>query len=401
MFDRSRKGVDWGAQVLILGFSVRAAAFSARRAGFCPVAADCFRDEDLAAICDCRRIDRYPADLEHAAQVFPNGSWLYTGGLENYPDLVDRLAQERVLYGNPGSVLRAVRDPFCLAETLRSAGLPTLRVLAELPQDAHGQWLRKPRDSCGGLGIEWAGQLPDRSAVAIPRRSQLCKTATGRNRDYYYQQYVSGTPCSAMFVGARGRALWLGTTEQLIGEPWTGAQDFQYAGSLGPCALPPGQRQLWKRIGNCLAERFGLRGLFGVDAVQTQDAIWVVEVNPRYTASLEVLELATGTNALVPHVAACRDGELPAAWPFASKQCVGKAILYAQNDSCIPADFCQLVSRLNQDPARPTLADLPPGGYPQAAGQPVLTVLAYASSLATVRKALRQHVATIRTALSV
>lgn len=401
MFDRSQNGVDWGGQVLILGFSARAAAFSARRAGFCPVAADCFRDEDLAAICDCRRVDCYPADLEHAAQVFPNGPWLYTGGLENYPDMVDRLAQERILYGNPGSVLRAVRDPFCLAETLRSAGLPTLQVVAEPPQNVHGPWLRKPRESCGGLGIEWAGQQPDEPGAAVPRHTPLFKTTTGRNRVDYYQQFVSGTPCSAMFVGARGRAVWLGTTEQLIGEPWTGAQGFQYAGSLGPCNLPRGQQQLWKRIGNCLAERFELRGLFGVDAVRTQDTIWVVEVNPRYTASLEVLELATGRATIVPHVVACRDGELPATWPLAAGPCVGKAIVYARKDGCVPADFGQLVSRLNQDPARPALADLPPGGYPLAAGQPVLTVLAYASSLAAVREALQQHVATIQTALSV
>src|SRR5687767_10917006 len=104
--------------LLILGASARAAASSAARAGFAPRAADLFADADLAALCRVTRIDDYPGEFPAAARKFPPSPWMYTGGLENYPELVDQIAAERPLLGNSGSVLREVRDPFKLAAAL-------------------------------------------------------------------------------------------------------------------------------------------------------------------------------------------------------------------------------------------------------------------------------------------
>src|SRR5687767_7079098 len=111
--------------LLILGASARAAAWSARRAGFEPSAGDLFTDEDLRACCPAWRCERYPRDFEQIAAEAPPGPWIYTGGLENHPRLVDRIAARRPLFGNPGDVLREARDPFRLAEVLAAAGIAT------------------------------------------------------------------------------------------------------------------------------------------------------------------------------------------------------------------------------------------------------------------------------------
>src|SRR5437588_46110 len=97
--------------LIVLGASARAAAFSARRAGFEPYAIDLFADRDLAAICPSVKIRRYPHDFLVALAAAPQAPWIYTGGLENFPRLVDRLADVRPLLGNSGHVLRRVRDP--------------------------------------------------------------------------------------------------------------------------------------------------------------------------------------------------------------------------------------------------------------------------------------------------
>ena len=382
MSEAARGSAYQGLQVLILGVSARAAAFSAVRAGFRPLAVDCFRDRDLAAVCDCVRIDRFPDGLEAAAEAFPPCPWLYTGGLENRPRLVDRMAVGRELLGNLGHVLREVRNPFRLAQVLRSDDLPTLDVSADPPDASSGRWLRKPRWSGGGRGIEFASSSRE------------------RDRAHYYQRYMPGTPCSAIFVGAEGKAAWLGATQQLIGTAWTGARGFEYAGSLGPLDIQPDQRRQWERIGRVLAERFGLSGLFGVDAVVVEGTVWVVEVNPRYTASVEVFELACGLTTMLPHVRACRDGELPRHWPVVPQERVGKAIIYARNPGRVPAGFDGFVHRWNANPARPVLADIPPNGSEFSSGEPVLTVLAHASSLAAVAKLLEQTVAAVQAALS-
>src|SRR6478609_7195881 len=102
--------------LIVLGASARAAAFSIRRAGYQPYAIDLFADRDLAAICPAVKIQRYPHDFFVSLAAAPQAPWIYTGGLENYPRLVDRLADVRPLLGNPGGVLRSVRDPRLFAE---------------------------------------------------------------------------------------------------------------------------------------------------------------------------------------------------------------------------------------------------------------------------------------------
>src|SRR5205807_295367 len=79
--------------LLIFGASARAAAFSALRAGLRPWCADLFADADLAARAPVRRVTgRYPADFLRHLDAAPPGPWIYTGGLENRPYLVERMA---------------------------------------------------------------------------------------------------------------------------------------------------------------------------------------------------------------------------------------------------------------------------------------------------------------------
>ena len=173
---------------MILGVSARAAAFSAIRAGYVVLAADCFCDEDLVAACDCRRVDRYPAGFEVVAAAFPDCPWLYTGGLENHPKLVGRIAERRQLLGNSERVLRQVRNPFELAEALRHEGLPCLDVSATPPNAPAEIGSENPANPAAVGGL---------SSSPRPTRERLAPG--GR---FYYQRYVAGTACSAVFVAA-------------------------------------------------------------------------------------------------------------------------------------------------------------------------------------------------------
>jgi len=303
--------VSLPSPLLILGASVRAAACSAERAGFQPLACDLFADADLSARCPTLRAVGYPHGLAAGAACLPSAPWMYTGGLENHPDVVDQIAATRELLGNAGPVLRAVRDPFQLAAAFSRAGLafppvlpayaaapdssPSLRRSSSLrphPAEARpGRGLLKRRTSSGGTGVRrWEGCLPSQ---ATPD-------------DWYLQQWVAGRPCSAVYVAAAGTATLLGISAQLIAVPWCGGQGFRYCGSLGPLRLSPATVARFRRIGDCLAASFALRGLFGVDAILTPREVWPVDVNPRYTASIEVLERALGVLAVQRHVAACR-----------------------------------------------------------------------------------------------
>lgn len=372
--------------LLILGATARAAAWSAHRAGFTVWAADLFADSDLQEIGTAVRIGTYPDELATVAQGMPPGPWMYTGGLENYPSLVDRIAASRPLWGNAGAALRAIRNPHQFARVFREAGLahPAVRFDGEkISRD--GSWLRKPWNSCGGFRIH--------------RVSSVDRHATPPGR-WYYQRYVEGPSYSAVYVAAAGEARLLGVTRQLSGASWTGADPFRYHGSIGPLRLEPRSFTAWRHIGQCLARRFPVCGLFGVDAIVSHGEVWPVEVNPRYTASMEVVERGTGVSAIGLHAQCATEGRLPPWPPESITDCHGKAIVYAQGDVRVSERMVTALRAMRTDRGEPSVADVPRAGESIAHGRPVATALAQAGDARQVEQRLKDTQMRIRALLA-
>jgi len=212
----------------------------------------------------------------------------------------------------------------------------------------------------------------------------------------YLQLRIEGRPCSAVYVAAAGRSVLVGVTEQLVGVPWTGAGPFTYAGSLGPFELDVSQTDQFRLIGETLSGVFELRGLFGVDAVVNESGVWPVEVNPRYTASCEILEWAFGIDAVALHVAACNENTLPDDVTRLSRGMSGKAIVYATADVLVGDEFAEHALRSQTGPNWPGLADVPAPGTSVCCGHPVTTVLAQAADRDAVIDVLRARAARVR-----
>ncbi len=372
-----------GRRLIVLGASSRAAAHSAARAGYKPYAIDLFADRDLAALCPVVRIERYPSGFLRALAAAPSAPWIYTGGLENYPRLVARMAELRPLWGNSAHTLRAVRDPWRVYHVLRDEGLACPDLWSAGSQ-AGGKWLFKPQRGSAGLGVRFA---TDEEFGRDPKGVVL-------------QEFIEGESCSATFVAASGRAVLLGATRQIVGRDWGLTPEFLYVGSLGPLPLTALESAKLTRLGDVLAQRFGLVGLVGVDVVRTADDIWPVEVNPRYTASVEVLERFSGRCLVGYHAAACTRGELPSSSPAPSGPCAGKAIVYARRAGVwgreswagisfsIAEDSCPPKTPDPFDVEWPNIADLPHEGQRFETGQPMATVFATGHDLATVQQRL-------------
>src|SRR5262249_12759663 len=149
-----------------------------------------------------------------------------------------------------------------------------------------------------------------------------------------------------------------------------------YCGSVGPWALPEAAERMLTDVGLALASAFGLCGLFGVDFVFDGATAWLVEGNPRYTASIEVLEHATGLRALGWHRFAFAGGETPAL-PAVASDIVGKVILYARERLTIPGAAPWLAAdRALSFAELPRFADLPAAGTVIERGRPILTLFA-------------------------
>jgi len=236
----------------------------------------------------------------------------------------------------------------------------------------------------------------------VVRAADRCASASARGRKpaarssaWFFQKRVTGRSCSAVFAGDGNDAVLLGATWQLVGMPWTGAGEFGYAVSLGPIELSRDLRSQWERIGEVLARRFGLVGLFGVDAVLDNETLWPIEVNPRYTASLEVLERAFEIDAIRIHVDVCRGGRLPRRLGQAARAWCGKAILYARADLSVPPAWARFAEEAISARPWPELADVPAAGTRIRARSPVVTVLAKAAGEQAAHDLLRSRAAQV------
>jgi predicted ATP-grasp superfamily ATP-dependent carboligase len=361
--------------VLIFGASVRAAAFSALQAGLRPWCADLFADADLRGRCPAMRLPgRYPGAFLDLIKTDVPGPWMYTGGLEAHPLLIWQLEQHRPLWGNGPGVLSRIRDPKVLAQTARKAGLPSPAMSWKGPPPTLGRWLIKPVAGSGGAGISfWSEQ------------------SAKRRNGVYLQQYIDGVPAAALYAAFADRATLLGVSRQLVGEDWLHAPPFRYCGSIGPLTIEPGLQYRLERLGHELTLRTAARGLFGIDGILAAGSFWPVEVNPRYTASVEVLEYAAGLRAMCYHRRAFDDGA-QAVPPGRATGVVGKAILYARDNGIFPADglWRETLDAPASVEEMPGFADIPCAGERMEAGRPVLTLLCRAATMEACLAALRE-----------
>jgi predicted ATP-grasp superfamily ATP-dependent carboligase len=390
-------------RLIIAGASVRAAAQSAVRSGFLVTAADLFCDRDLAECSRAHHVADYPRGILELTRRIPPAEWMYTGGLENEPDLVDAISQRHALLGHAGCVLLQLRDPWQLARVLSRQQLQFPQPQRQSPAIGVGRWVLKPQRSCGGLRIRWYDPLtPTLLSAAEPgERGQEVghaaptapKILNGARcpRDWYYQPWIRGMSVSAVFLAAGGSAVLLGVTRQLVGCRWAGATGFRYVGSIGPLEIDRGLRRQFQRIGACLADAFDMCGLFGIDAIVSGTDVWTIEVNPRLTASVEILERATGLAAIAMHRDVCHGASLPAPNAGHGGHWHGKAVISAALDCVVDAAFYQRLETFPPLDRFERFADLPPIGARIRAGQPVLTCFAHGQSPGAVHRELRSQ----------
>ena len=292
------------------------------------IAFDLFGDRDLRA--DRIVTRRSLTALVDAAMEEEPGEVIYGASFENHPKLVERLAERHTLLGNPPEVLRAVRDPLKLGAVLDCYPRTTFT------PPTSGRWLRKPLRGGGGTRVrEWRGG-------ALPKGTFL-------------QERIDGVPCSA---AAEGDVV-LGITEQLVGRREFGVRGYRWCGNLVPPRVPVPLDQV-QAICSRLVAAFGLRGSYGVDFVWDGERARVVEVNPRPTASLEVIDPA---------------------------RAAGKAVVFATEDV--------VVGELEG------VRDVPHPGERIAKGRPICTVLATAATPDDVLAELERQAAALKVAACV
>jgi predicted ATP-grasp superfamily ATP-dependent carboligase len=216
------------------------------------------------------------------------------------------------------------------------------------------------------------------------------------NRSQYFaQEFVPGESWSGAFLACESETWILATTRQWlqrdVSTNASGTTEFRYAGSSwSPNAPDHGYGEHWwrdwKRLGHVLASESGMRGLFGVDAIVTPTSdgsmqIVPIEVNPRYTASMELIDWAHERSAVYHHVRACTQRDYRPEITTTGLNSWAKAVLYADHGITVSESFLDYVREINRQTEIPGVKDFPSLNAQVPAGHPVITVFARGNSM--------------------
>lgn len=345
--------------LLIVANSARMLAQAANKAGLKPLVIDLFADLDTQSYAKAFRKIPSLAE-EHLAPALDDlvdhygvSHVIYGSGFENNPDSLRYLGSRVLILGNdPGTFIR-LQDKPAFFSALDKLNIPYPAVCFNAPEDCDGYWLIKPMQGQGGVGIQ---------------RYHENHTAL---TSVYWQQYQAGTQHSVLFLAD-------GQTAQVIGfnTQWSvnlnSDQEFVFSGIINSSNLRDEHKQrivVW--LGK-MVPVFGLKGLNSLDFIQGGDCTYILEINPRPSASMQLYD----EDLLVRHIQASRGGtlgtgRLPSQAQIRSPQQAdysGYQIVYAEQDCIIPDFFSWPDGCM----------DLPESGNMCRAGQPICSIIAHA-----------------------
>ncbi len=299
---------------------------------------DFFEDEDLTKILGSGRgrfvgridsFDQLPARVRSVRNTIP---LLWAGGLENHSDVLREIGQQRPVIGADPAIVDCLRDPWKISGWLEDAtiGVPRLATAASAGVDC--PWLRKSVNSSGGMAI----------GIPVPDGA---KEKAASSRGAYLQEYIDGVPMSATFCSDAAGVHLFGMSLQVIGWPSLGASGFLFCGNVGP--VDPGQEVTRKvtEAARVIVEQSGLKGVFGIDFILRHGHAWILEVNPRITASHMLYEQRHAGLITHRHLAALgwqatrpkrllEQGSIRSLVPLSAV--TARLILWAREDICMP-----------------------------------------------------------------
>ena len=254
-----------------------------------------------------------------------------------------------------------------------------------LQQYTNNQFILKPIQGSGGLGIFL---LNNESCDELKQVNEICQNISLEN--YILQEHIEGTNVSSSVLSSHNDRKNL-INSRLITEHDLGNESYEYSGNILPLdensfRMFNGTRtnsddgntkninfnelnDEMKNTSEDLIRQFKLIGSNGVDYILDKDGeLEVIEINPRFQGTYELVENSLGINLLNAHIRAC-EGEIIDI-PNPSKYSI-KKIIYARKQVNI--------GNLNI----PNVYDIPYEGVKIEKDQPLVTIISSNEDLKT------------------
>ncbi len=323
---------------LIIATSGRMLAQAAQHEGYDVLVIDCYADVDTQKYAkkvvrvDSLSIENLSPALD-SLKMYTIAGIVYGSGFETFPESLHFLQHRFSLFGNSPSVFERVQNKKEFFSALEFLEIPYPETQFECPDSCNSKtWLCKPLSGQGGVGISFNDS---------------------NKSDRYWQRYCEGKAGSVLFLAAEKNVTVIGFHRQ-----WTHATDgneFLFAGICHDDSIAKIYRIRITNWLHKLVDYFDLRGLNSLDFIQTDTDIFVLEINPRPSASMQLYNAPLFSMHLQANPL-----------PFKNESFTVYQIIYASRSLIIPANFNWLAD----------CQDLPHAGSIIRKNQPICSMIA-------------------------
>lgn len=354
------------AAVLIIALSARPFVHAAKQAGFRVTAIDGFADLQTSVLAES--IITVPFDeygfnagklLEAINQLDAScyKGFVYASGFDAQPELLQKVANHISLIGNSVATVGAVKSRDVFFKALRALNIAHPQVFKAFDAIPHtGQFLKKAAGGCGGTHISIASPYDELSA------------------NQYFQQYIQGRSVSLLFLANVDSIEVIGFNEQWLNPSIE--MPFRYGGAVSNIDLPQAIQLQLINAAEKLTLEFGLIGLNSLDAVIEGEIAYVLEVNPRLSATFDLYDANLFNRHLQVSV---KQTSISQAISQNIQLAKAHAIVYALEDVTIPLLF-YWPHWVTDTPAKQHAA------ISIKRGEPICTVLACADDADTAKQ---------------
>ncbi len=334
--------------LLVIAGSARMLAHAAANVSITPLVIDLFTDLDTQRYTKAffkipsLAIPHLATAVDFFIKHYPVRHAIYGSGFEYYPESLYYLNSRLILLGNTPDTFARLQNKVDFFAVLANLDIPYPRVSFTEPNGS--MWLTKPRQGQGGLGIKYHHQVSSESAI---------------NQPIYWQQYQQGTPKSVLFLADGQTVQVIGFNTQWTVEFETG-EAFIFSGVINSSGLSSKHKALIIRWLTRLVIALGLNGLNSMDFIQDGENLYVLEINPRLSASMQLYD----TPLLIRHILASQGDMINE--PMVQIGYTGYQIIYAEQPVVIPEaikwpDACM---------------DLPASGVSYRKAEPICSIIA-------------------------
>ncbi len=334
----------------IIGLNARAAAQSAKRAGFDVFLATYFSDVDTAGITKnffSMQKEKFNPNLkEYSVKALADFATekfkaqvenvILTSKIGDSVRAVKTIEKNFKIIGNGSENVKKAKDWKNIKEVLAQHSIlyPKTFII-----DVNHK--SKIKNACEELNFPRVikamdidkGKCPPQQIFSFAELENLI-TRSKVQGEILIQEFIEGIPLSCSVLSDGINAVAVSVNRQLISEKFFGGCGFKYCGNIVPYDGKSGLIQNIGKISEFIISDLSLLGSNGIDYVVRKDKIYFMELNPRIQDTMENVEKQLNIDMIEEHINACGGNiNIEKFKKFNNnKKFYGKCIIYAKKD---------------------------------------------------------------------